>query len=133
MARSGLWISDFTGGIAHDDLAVRSQGYDGGHKVRAILAGNNDGTVTLHVGHQRVGGAKIDSDDMVCCHFAKLVLQHFIDIAQQVAQISATIQHIHHLATDVCAIFLKYRVAAVNECVPFIPGRLQFLQQGVVL
>ena len=55
----------FAGGVADDDLVALVEGDDRGHEIQAVFAGDDDGTVVLHVGDQRVGGAEIDSDDAV--------------------------------------------------------------------
>ena len=54
--------------IANDDLAVLVERHHRRHQVQSVLAGNDDRTVALHEGHQRVGGAQIDADDAFVCH-----------------------------------------------------------------
>ena len=55
-------------GAAHNDLAVLVQRDDRRHQVQSVFAGDHDRTVAFHVGHQRVGGAQIDSDDAFVWH-----------------------------------------------------------------
>ena len=65
-----LWCLDqiLARSAADNDLAVLIQRDDRRHQVQAVLAGNDDRTVAFHVGHQRVGGAQIDSDNAFVSH-----------------------------------------------------------------
>src|ERR1019366_2235374 len=52
-------------------------------------------------------------------------LQHLVDVAQQIAQVAATIQYIHHLVAHGHAIFIQNArplLGAINQGIPFVPG-----------
>ncbi len=69
----GVMQEDVAGGVADGPALVGTgvggvvvEGNDGGHDGRAVLAGDDRGCVALHVGDERVGGAKVDADDACC-------------------------------------------------------------------
>ena len=90
----GRFDEIFTGGVAHDDLVALVEGDDRRHKVQSVFAGDDDRTVVLHVGDQRVGGAEIDSDDAVSSH--RLAFEDLVDFTKEVADISAAINDGQH-------------------------------------
>ncbi len=73
-----LWSFDqiLAGGVADDDLVVlvfvECERDDRRNEIQPVFSGDDDRSVALHVGHERVRGAEIDADYVVSCHFVRL-------------------------------------------------------------
>ena len=68
-------MSELRAALPMNGWLLASSATTDGTQIQAVFARDHDGRLPLHEGHQRVGGAEVDADDVFSSHCVQLLSQ----------------------------------------------------------